>query len=115
LKEYLLDILLHPTPITLIVYKQFSSYINNRLVSIINKTIELSPMVISLVGGRTDWLSGWVRANTSGATVDLGGAGGDGAQTAAAGATRPGESIELSCRTMRRAVPQLYIDLDEIC
>src|SRR5450432_123982 len=47
-----LDISLRPTPTTLIAYKQFSSYINNRLASIIDKTIELSPTVARVIEKR---------------------------------------------------------------
>jgi hypothetical protein len=53
LEEYhSLDISLRPTPTTLIAHKQFSSYINNRLASAINKTIELSPTVARVIEKR---------------------------------------------------------------
>ena len=52
LEEHLLDISLRPTPITLIAYEQFSSYINNRLASTINKTIELSPTIVRVIEKR---------------------------------------------------------------
>jgi hypothetical protein len=50
--DNLLDISLRPTPKTLIQHKQFSSYINNRLASVINKTIELSPIVARVIEKR---------------------------------------------------------------
>src|SRR5450432_4450010 len=40
------------TPKTLIAYEQYSSYINNRLASTINKTIELSPIVTRAIEKR---------------------------------------------------------------
>src|SRR5450432_2494995 len=51
------------TPKTLIAHKQYSSYINNRLASAIDKTIELSPTVARAIekrdkGTRTMLLSG---------------------------------------------------------
>ena len=51
------------TPKTLIAYEQYSSYINNRLASTINKTIELSPIVARAIekrdkGTRTMLLQG---------------------------------------------------------
>jgi hypothetical protein len=52
LEEHLLDISLRPTPTTLIAHEQFSSYINDRLVSTINKTIELSPTVARVIEKR---------------------------------------------------------------
>jgi len=50
--ENSLDISLRLTLKTLIAHEQFSSYINNRLASTIDKTIELSPIVARVIEKR---------------------------------------------------------------
>ena len=52
LLERLLDFSLCQTPRTLIAHEHYSSYINSRLASAIDKTIELSPTVARVIEKR---------------------------------------------------------------
>ena len=52
LDSFISPISYNKTPETILVYKQFSSYINNRLASTINKTLDLSPTVARAIEKR---------------------------------------------------------------
>jgi hypothetical protein len=52
LDSFISSIPYNDTPKTLIAHEQYSSYINNRLASAINKTIELSPTVARAIEKR---------------------------------------------------------------
>src|SRR5450432_1691951 len=51
-ESFISSIPYNDTPKTLIAHEQYSSYINNRLASAINKTIELSPIVARAIEKR---------------------------------------------------------------